>query len=346
MIDALAGQSNPLSITPAPPPGGFTAAGPIGGPFSPAAQTFTLTNSGTAALSWAIRNTASWLTVSPNSGTLTHAAPTTTVTVALSPVADDLAAGVYQTGLVLTNLTAGAAQTLQFTLLAGQNIVQNGGFQTGNFSDWTLQGSTADNLVVGTNSQPPHPELIYSGSYGALLGQVGGLAYLSQTLATPPGQIYLLSFWLDSPYFTETDTPNEFQVEWNVDTNSPTVLFDQVDMAPFNWTNVQFVVAADGTNTVLQFGARNDPEAFGLDDVSVVPISAPAFQSVTPANGAVTLTWSALPGLAYQVQYTTNLASGLWNNIGSAVTATNLTITRSDVQPSDSQRFYRVVLSP
>jgi hypothetical protein len=347
MINALAGQPDPLHITPTT---GFTTIGAVGGPFSVTAQVFTLTNSGTAALNWAILNTASWLTVSPGSGTLTRAAPSATVTVALTPAADNLAAGVYQTGIVLTNLTARAAQTVQFTLLSGQNLVQNGGFETGDFSDWTLQGTPALNLVVGPDSVPPHPELVHSGSWGALLGQVGGLAYLSQTLPTVTGQFYALSFWVDSPYFTASDSPNEFLVEWNVATNSTTVLFDQVDMAPFNWTNMQFVVRAAGNSAVLQFGARNDPEGFGLDDVSVTPISPPisppVFHGVTLANGAITLTWTAVPGLAYQVQYTTNLAAGVWDNLGSPATVANATLTVSEVQPPDPQRFYRVVFSP
>ena len=343
LINALAGHLDPLSITPAT---GFTTTGPIGGPYSVTAQVFTLTNSGTAALNWAIVQTPSWLTVSRSSGTLTRTAPSTTVTVSLTPAANDLAAGVYQNGVVVTNLTAGLAQTVPFTLQAGQNLVQNGSFDTGGFSDWTLQGSTGDNLVIGSNSVPPHPELIYSGSYGALLGQVGALAYLSQTLPTAAGQLYELSFWVDSPYFGAVNTPNEFLVEWNVATNSATVLFDQVDMAPFNWTNMQFLVRAAGNSTVLEFGARNDPQAFGLDGVSVAPISAPTFQGLTLANGGVTLTWTALPGLAYQVQYTTNLAGNLWNNLGSAVTATNTTLTLSDIQPPGQQRLYRVVLSP
>ena len=343
LINALAGHLDPLSINPAT---GFTTTGPIGGPYSVTAQVFTLTNSGTAALNWAIVQTPSWLTVSRSSGTLTRTAPSTTVTVSLTPAANDLAAGVYQNGVVVTNLTAGLAQTVPFTLQAGQNLVQNGSFDTGDFSDWTLQGSTGDNLVIGSNSVPPHPELIYSGSYGALLGQVGALAYLSQTLPTAAGQLYELSFWVDSPYFGAVNTPNEFLVEWNVATNSTTVLFDQVDMAPFNWTNMQFLVRAAGNSTVLEFGARNDPQAFGLDDVSVAPISAPTFQGLTLANGGVMLTWTALPGLAYQVQYTTNLAGNLWNNLGSAVTATNTTLTLSDIQPADQQRLYRVVLSP
>ena len=69
-------------------------------------------------------------------------------------------------------------------------------------------------------------------------------------------------------------------------------------------------------------------------------------KGLTLANGGVTLTWTALPGLAYQVQYTTNLAGNLWNNLGGAVTATNTTLTLSDIQPPGQQRLYRVVLSP
>jgi len=343
LIDALAGQPDPLRVTPAT---GFTATGPIGGPFSPSAQVYTLINSGTAPLNWAMLNLPSWLTASPGSGTLTGSASSTTLTITLNAAAADLPAGVYQAGLELTNLTSRAAQTLGFTLLAGQNVAQNGGFETGDFSDWTLEGTAADSHAAGPLSNPPHPELVHSGSWGALLGEIGALGYLSQTLPTAAGQLYLLSFWLDSPYPSVTDTPNEFLVEWNVDTNSTTVLFDQTNMPPFNWTNMQFVVRAASTSTVLQFGARNDPQAFGLDDVSVAPISPPVIQGATLANGTLTLAWTALPGLAYQVQYTTNLAAGLWNNIGSALTATSATLSLSDLQPPDSQRLYRVVLSP
>jgi len=67
---------------------------------------------------------------------------------------------------------------------------------------------------------------------------------------------------------------------------------------------------------------------------------------VTLANGAITLTWTAVPGLAYQVQYTTNLAAGVWDNLGSPATVANATLTVSEVQPPDPQRFYRVVFSP
>jgi hypothetical protein len=53
-----------------------------------------------------------------------------------------------------------------------------------------------------------------------------------------------------------------------------------------------------------------------------------------------------MPGAAYQLQFTTNLASMAWSNLGANITATNTVVTASDVAPADRQRFYRFVVSP
>jgi len=342
LIDVLTGPPDPLRIAPAT---GFAATGPVGGPFNVTSQVFALTNTGAAALDWAVASTAPWLTGAPVSGNLGPAAPSTTVTISLNRVASELAAGVYQGSLEFTNLTTGAARIAHFSLAVGQNVVQNGGFESGSLTNWTLQGNALDTHVVGSGSLPAHPELIRSGAYGALLGEISDLGYLSQTLTTIPGQFYLVSFWVASPYFSSTDAPNEFQVAWTAAPNPTTVLFDQADLAPFNWTNMLFVASAPGSSAFLQFGARNDPQAFGLDDVSAVPFSPPKLQAVTAVNGAVTFTWATVPGLAYQAQYTTNLAGGGWTNVGSPLAATSATLTLSEAQPPDQRRFYRIVLS-
>ena len=140
-------------------------------------------------------------------------------------------------------------------------LVQNGGFETGDFSFWTLNGTTTsggflyNGLVnAGTFTDGSGTNFVHSGTYCMALGESGTLAYLSQTLSTFPGQGYLFSFWMNN---IGGATPNQFQVNWN--TNSPAVntLFNQVNVGAINtWTNMLFIVTATGTNTILQFGAK------------------------------------------------------------------------------------------
>ena len=52
------------------------------------------------------------------------------------------------------------------------------------------------------------------------------------------------------------------------------------------WTNLVFTVQATETNTLLQFGAENPPDGFGLDDISLVALAAPVFTS-QPTNQTV-----------------------------------------------------------
>jgi hypothetical protein len=56
------------------------------------------------------------------------------------------------------------------------------------------------------------------------------------------------------------------------------------------------------------------------------------------------LSWSALPGLIYQLQFKASLDRPAWTDLAS-LTATNSNATASDpVAPGGPQRFYRVVL--
>ena len=129
---------------------------------------------------------------------------------------------------------------------------------------------------------------------------------------------------------------------WNGKTN-----FDRVNFsATAGWTNMHFLVTATAASTVLKFGFRNDTSYFGLDDVFVQPVPTPTLQSANLAGNSIQLTWSALTGLVYQVQYKTNLTQTNWINLGSSFTATNSNASISNSITTDSQRFYRVQLLP
>jgi hypothetical protein len=211
------------------------------------------------------------------------------------------------------------------------DLVQNGGFETGDFTAWTTSGND-DVYSCWVDEYDA-----YSGLYGAGLGPVGSPGYLSQTLSTTAGQNYLVSCWL----FCDGETPNEFMVFWGGAT-----LFDQTDIGYTGWTNLQFQAAATSAKTPLTLGFRDDPSWFSLDDVSVLQIPPPRFQPVSFGNGVITFTWGTQAGQLYQLQYTTNLTQNQWVNLGGVLSAGGSSITTTDTTTGPAARFYRIVLLP
>lgn len=219
-----------------------------------------------------------------------------------------------------------SSDSIPFSLL-----IQNGGFETGDFFGWSQTGNFASSSVTTTSPS------VLAGRYGAKLASAGSLISLSQTVTTIPGAAYLLSFWLNSP---DGVTPNEFAALWNGG-----ALFDQTNLGAIGWTNFQYIVKATNTSTVLQFKFRDDSSSLGFDAVTLTQVPVPAFQSVINTNGAVALTWSTLPGLSYQMLYNTNLLQTNWINLGAPIVATNSTASLADAI-GVGPRFYRVKLLP
>lgn len=79
----------------------------------------------------------------------------------------------------------------------------NGGFETGDFTNWVLAGDYTFTFVDDGSEFVPH-----SGSYEALLGNNTAPGTLSQTVATTPGTTYVLSCWFNNSY----GDPGQFSV--------------------------------------------------------------------------------------------------------------------------------------
>ncbi len=155
--------------------------------------------------------------------------------------------------LVVFGLGAPAAKADVCTV--GGNIVNNCGFETGNFTGWTAIDPSGFTAVTAGSA--------HSGSFGVSTGPVGTLGTLTQNLVTVPGQTYNLTFWLSN---LSGSTPNQFQVSFN-----GVVLQTLTNSAAFAYTQFTFNgLLATGASTQLQFGFRHDPSFWNFDDVIVV----------------------------------------------------------------------------
>lgn len=158
--------------------------------------------------------------------------------------------------LVLLLLACGAANA---------GLVVNGGFETGDFTGWTVTGAPFNcGSPPGISTNGPH-----SGEYSACFGNPTDLTFISQALATAPGQEYEVSLWYaqQPPGYAPS---NEAQIFWDG------VKVEEAFNVPVTtWAFAAFLATASGTSTTIEFGFENGPGWFALDDVSVDPIPEP-----------------------------------------------------------------------
>ncbi|HVS34923.1 MAG TPA: carbohydrate binding domain-containing protein [Gemmataceae bacterium] len=178
-----------------------------------------------------------------------------------------------------TLMLAALALLLSGVGQARADLIVNGGFETGDFTGWT----------VGANSYPESivTSPVHSGMYAA---QIAGYSYdpdtLSQTIATSAGQAYTLSFWRDVAGGGPTELLN---VYWD-----GVQKFSELNPGAQPYQEFSFQVVGTGSDT-LEFQCANDPSFTYLDDVSLDPSS-----SAAPEPSSFVLFGSALfTGLGY-----------------------------------------------
>lgn len=163
------------------------------------------------------------------------------------------------------------------------NLVMNGGFETGDFTDWMQFGDTSFNGVCMAGTCPLG-ETPFDGTYSAFFGPVGDTGGIYQNITTVPGDLYTISFYLALP---DVGTPNSFEVQFGTSnfvlTNFP---------GSFQWTQFVITDMATSTSTRLTFTFRNDPNYWFLDDVSVTTAA------TTPEPGTLVLFGSGIIGMA------------------------------------------------
>lgn len=93
------------------------------------------------------------------------------------------------------------------------------------------------------------------------------------------------------------------------------------------------------------YGSAENGGAGGFGTLFQINL-APALQPPTIASGTITFNWNAVPGLEYQIEFTTNLVQSEWVNLGTAFVASNQTNQVQDSIGPGPQRFYRAEMLP
>src|SRR5260370_10766556 len=121
-----------------------------------------------------------------------------------------------------------------------QNLVVNPGFETGNFTGWSLSGDTSHCQVTTF--------MVHSGTFSAQLGNSGvnGTGILDQTITTVAGQSYNVDFWLAN--HNGQGLHDDIVVSF-----AGVTILSLVDSASFTYTHFSRTVRATSTSSLLRF---------------------------------------------------------------------------------------------
>jgi len=156
--------------------------------------------------------------------------------------------------------SAGAGSPSICDAIAG-NLVMNCGFESGDFTGWAQTPA-----FIGSDFSVRGGSIINSGDFGAGFGATNPPFEdkISQSIPTIAGDAYHVSFFLEN----EGGPANKFTAMFG-----GTTLLSGTDSDSFGYTEVTDTVVATGSSTTLSFAAFQAPSFFGLDDVSVLPVT-------------------------------------------------------------------------
>ena len=171
------------------------------------------------------------------------------------------------------------------TASAAPGLLDNGGFERGDFAHWALTGNTQYSQVYNQDYDGLAPR---AGHDFALLGPQGADGILSQDFTDTAGKALTVSFWLAS----DGGSTDFFSASFDGD-----ALMQLSDTGAFGWRRFTETVIGTGKDT-LSFSFRDDQDYLALDSVRVT--EDPARDAPARSGGAIPepATLLILPALA------------------------------------------------
>ena len=175
----------------------------------------------------------------------------------------------------------GLLACVAFAAHAGTNLVENGGFETGNFSGWTV----SDTSLTLASTEDPH-----TGLYEANLGN-RSLSTIEQSISTVAGTSYTVDMWIGRLGLLAGG--DEFSLA--VSFAGTTFVNLSAASLPLNSPYAEYsaTITATTSSSPLLITYVDQPSYILIDDVSVI---SPASTVPEPGETALLLSGLALLG--------------------------------------------------
>jgi hypothetical protein len=210
---------------------------------------------------------------------------------------------------------------------------------TGVFT-WTpteAQGPGVYNITVRVtdNSIPPQSD---SKTFQVTVNEVNHPPELSPIIDYTVHAGSTITF---TNFATDTDIPAN-ALSYSLDSGAPDDASVHPDSAVFSWTTTD--ADAGSTNAITVRVTDNGvPPLSDAQTFTAVVLDKPNIQSASLEDGNLALTWTAIEGTTYRVQYKDDLNEPAWTTLGDDVVASGPTASISDPVGS-AQRFYRIIV--
>lgn len=244
--------------------------------------------------------------------------------------------GVYN--IYLDNFIVSAPQILTYSLSnapAGATINSTSGVFT-----WTpteAQGPGVYNITVRVtdNNLPPASDAKTFQVTVSETNQAPVLATITNRIVHAGTLIVLTNTATDADLPTNT-------LSFSLDVGAPVLASISPDSGVFNWQTSDANVGSTNNITVRVTDTGVPPKS-DAKPFSIAVLARPNIESATVSGGAFDLTWTAIPGQKYRVQFKNDLNDPNWSDFVPDVTASLSSAFKSDPL-SATQRFYRVLV--
>jgi hypothetical protein len=113
----------------------------------------------------------------------------------------------------------------------------------------------------------------------------------------------------------------------------------------FRWQTTDADVATTNTFSV-RVTDNGSPVLADTRSFAVAVVERPLITGITVHDDVVSVSWGAVPGQAYRLQFASDLRSGIWEAAVPDIVATGETATHTNSIGTNLMQFYRVLVLP